>query len=105
MSFQPDFAGAADAVLDSLYTRLAEASDRFDFDVDMNEGALVIEFEAPRERFVISPNSAANQIWVSANVHSYKFDCTPEGFTLPSGQALDDLIAEAIRRRIPDFEY
>jgi len=105
MSSNQDYAHAAGAALDSLYARLADASNRFDFDVDMNQGALVIEFEEPHERFVVSPNSAVSQIWVSANVHSYKFDYTPEGFKLPTGQPLDELIAEAIRRRIPDFEY
>ena len=50
--------------------RLAAASDRFDFDSDINAGALTVEFEDPRERFVVSPNAPVRQIWVSANVKS-----------------------------------
>jgi CyaY protein len=95
-----------DAALEVLYDRLARASDEFDFDVDMNAGALTVEFEEPRERFVVSPNSPVRQIWVSAHVQSFKLDWDEgrQTFVLGStGQSLDELMAEAIRRRIPEF--
>lgn len=107
MLSEQDFQKNADAVLESLYSRLAEAASGYDFDVDMNAGALTVEFEEPRERFVVSPNSPVRQIWVSAHVQSFKFDWSPERgqFTLGStGQTLPEMMADAIRERIPEFE-
>jgi CyaY protein len=99
-----EFQQKSDAALSDLYSKLAEASDDFDFDVDMNGGALTVEFEEPRERFVVSPNSPVKQIWVSAHVQSFKFDWTGSEFALASGQTLEKMMAEAIRKRIPEFE-
>lgn len=106
MLTEQEFQQKADRALESLFNRLSNAAGDFDFDVDMNAGALSVEFEDPRERFVVSPNSPVRQIWVSAHVQSFKFDWSParEVFVLPaSGQTLDELMAEAIRKRIPDF--
>lgn len=99
-----EFQQRCDAALSALYSKLADASDDYDFDVDMNNGALTVEFEDPRERFVVSPNSPVKQIWVSAHVQSFKFDWNGAAFVLPSGQTLDQMMADAIRKRIPDFE-
>ena len=101
-----EFPQKSDQSLEALYARLADASEDFDFDVEMNNGALTVEFEEPRERFVVSPNSPVKQIWVSAHVQSFKFDWKPEAgaFVLPdSGKTLEQLMVEAIRKRLPDF--
>ncbi len=103
-----EFQNRASQTLEDLHARLTAAADEFDFDSDMNAGALVVEFEDPRERFVVSPNSPVKQIWVSAHVQSYKldWDSAREAFIYPgTGETLDDLIASAIRKRIPDFAY
>lgn len=99
-----EFQQHADAALSDLNNKLGAASDNFDFDVDMNNGALTVEFEDPRERFVVSPNSPVKQLWVSAHVQSYKFDWNGTAFVLASGQTLEQMMADAIRKRIPDFE-
>jgi iron donor protein CyaY len=99
-----EFQQKCDLCLESLYSSLARAADDFDFDVDMNNGALTVEFDDPPERFVVSPNSPVRQIWVSALVQSFKFDWNGADFVLPaSGQTLPALMAEVIRKRIPDF--
>ncbi|MBI4892065.1 MAG: iron donor protein CyaY [Acidobacteria bacterium] len=105
MLSDPEFQQLADQALTSLCSRLAEASDNFDFDVDMNNGALTVEFEDPPQRFVVSPNSPVKQIWVSAHVQSYKFDWNGTAFALPTGQTLDEMMGEAIRKLIPEFEF
>jgi frataxin-like iron-binding protein CyaY len=102
---ETDFPVAAAAALEALHERLVRATDDFDFDVDYHEGALVVEFEGPRERFIASPNTHSRQIWVSAHARSFKFSQTATGFVLPSGQSLDDMMADAIRRRIRNFAY
>ncbi len=68
---EQEFKKQADVALESLYKKLSAATDRYDFEPDFNAGALSIEFEEPKARFVISPNSPVRQIWVSA--HSKKF--------------------------------
>lgn len=96
----------SDESLTALYDRLAEASNDYEFDVEMNGGALTVEFEEPRERFVVSPNSPVRQIWVSAHVQSFKLDWNAErsAFVLPAtGESLEQLIAGAIAIRLPGF--
>ena len=101
-----DFQRLAGQALEAVSTRIGEAAGDWDFDVDLNQGALTIEFDDPRERFVASPNGPVRQIWISAHVKSYKLDWDDarQAFVLPSsGQTLEDLLVEAIRKRLPAF--
>lgn len=103
---EPEFQQRADAALQSLYNKLAAAADEFDFDVEMNAGALRVDFEDPPDRFVVSPNAPVRQIWVSAHVQSFKLDWNPErsAFVLPAtGESLEEMMAGAIRKHIPEF--
>ena len=101
-----EFQKRAEESITALYEKLGRASEDFDFDVEMDSGALTVEFEEPRERFVVSPNAPAGQIWVSAHVQSFKLDWD-EGrgaFVLAgTGESLEELIAGAIRQRLPEF--
>lgn len=71
---EQEFRTHADNALTALRRDLISAADDYGFEVDMNSGALVIEFEAPPGKFVISPNTPVRQIWVSAQSKSYKLD-------------------------------
>ena len=93
------FRQRADEALNGLYRALSDASDDYDFEVDFNAGALTIEFEEPPAKFVVSPNSPVKQIWVSANVRSYKLDWdeAEQDFVISStGQKLRSLMEDAI---------
>lgn len=99
---EQEFKTRADAALDSLYRKLSAAADRYDFEPDFNSGALSIEFEEPKARFVVSPNTPVRQIWVSAHSRSFKLDWdeTKQSFVLPeSKQTLDELIGSAIAQQ------
>lgn len=101
-----EFQQLSDESISALYEKLADASNDYEFDVEMNGGALTVEFEEPRERFVVSPNSPVRQIWVSAHVQSFKLDWDGErsAFVLPgTGESLEQLIVGAIVKRLPDF--
>jgi CyaY protein len=101
-----DFLRFSDEAIGALYAKLAEATNDYEFDVDMNGGALTVEFDDPPERFVISPNSPVRQIWVSAHVQSFKLDWNAErsAFVLAAtGETLEALIVAAIARRLPGF--
>lgn len=93
------FQRRADSALEHLNRALIPTSEEFDFDCDFNAGALTISFDDPPTRFVVSPNSPVHQIWVSANVKSYKleWDERRSEFVLAAtGQNLNELMAEAI---------
>ena len=107
MSGDQEFQDKAEVAVKALYKTLAHASEDYDFDVDITFGALTVEFEEPRERFVVSPNGPARQIWVSAHVQSFKLDWDDKrgAFVLArTGESLEELIAGAIRQRLPDFQ-
>ena len=98
-----EFQRLSDESISALYDKLARASNDYDFDVDMNGGALTVEFEEPRERFVVSPNSPVSQIWVSAHSKSFKLDWDPARsvFVLAgTGQSLAQLIGDAVGQQL-----
>lgn len=100
---EQDFQSKADAALNGLYRRLSAAADRYDFEPDFNAGALSIEFESPKARFVVSPQTPTRQIWVSARSKSFKLDWDQErnAFVLPeTAQMLDELIASEISEQM-----
>src|SRR5947209_16670984 len=97
-----EFKTQADAALEGLYKKLSAASDRYEFEPDFNAGALAIEFEEPKAKFVVSPNAPVRQVWVSAHSKSFKlaWDGSRQTFVLPeTNQSLDDLIASAISQQ------
>lgn len=100
---EQEFKTRAEAALQSLYKKLAVASEEYEFEPDFNAGALAIEFEEPKAKFVVSPNTPVRQIWVSAHSKSFKLDWDPakRAFVLPeNSQTLDDLIRSAIEQHI-----
>ena len=100
---EQQFKTRADAALESLYKRLSTASDRYDFEPDFNAGALAIEFEEPKAKFVVSPNTPVRQIWVSAHSRSFKLDWDDarNAFVLPdTKQSLEELIVAASSQQL-----
>ena len=90
------------AAMEALYRKLSAVSNRYEFEPDFNAGALTIEFEDSKTRFVVSPNAPVRQIWVSAHSKSFKlsWDAAKQVFGLPDGQNLDQLIAWAVTEQI-----
>jgi CyaY protein len=100
---EQDFRRKADDALNSLYRALNDAADDYGFEVDNQAGAISIEFDEPKGRFVISPNAPVRQIWVSAHSKSYKldWDAVENAFVYGSErQPLRKLVAGAISRQI-----
>lgn len=95
------FRRVADGALDSLFKALTRAGESFDFEADMNNGALTVEFDEPPGKFVVSPNAPVRQIWVSAHSKSFKLDWD-EGagtFTL-DGVTLTELMGQHISKQL-----
>ena len=100
---EQEFKNRADAALELLYKKLSAASDEFEFEPDFNSGALAVEFEEPKAKFVVSPNTPVRQIWVSAQSKSFKLDWdqSRQAFVLPdTHQTLNELMAAVIGQQI-----
>ena len=100
---EQEFKNRAETALDDLYRRLSAAAEDYDFEADFNAGALAIEFETPPAKFVVSPNSPVQQIWVSAHSKSFKLDWDPARsvFVLAgTGQSLAQLIGDAVGHQV-----
>jgi iron donor protein CyaY len=98
-----EFNKRADEALEALDQALNDAADEHGFEIDMQSGALTLEFEDPRARFVVSPNSAVRQIWVSALSKSFKldFDAKQNAFVLrETGQTLTELLSSVIGHQL-----
>jgi len=99
-----DFSKRSEQALNSLKQALIKAEENADFEVEDAGGAIHISFDDPPARFVISPNSAVNQIWISALSTSFKLDWSPEksDFVLPkTGESLKPLVARLINEQAP----
>ena len=98
-----DFRRQADAALESLKTSLIAAENDAEIEVEENAGALKISFEDPPATFVISPNSAVQQIWISALSTSFKLDWSADrnDFILQrTGESLKLLVSRLINQQL-----
>lgn len=89
--------------MNALYRSLSDAAEEHDFEVDQNAGTVTVEFEAPKAKFVVSPNTPVRQIWLSALTRSFKFDWNEArgAFVLAeSGLTLAQQMAAAISTQL-----
>ena len=100
---EQEFKNRSEQALQNLNKKLTAAADKYEFEPDFHAGALTVEFDDPRAKFVVSPNAPVLQIWVSAHSKSFKLDWEPgrNAFVWPeSEQTLDELMAWAISQHI-----
>lgn len=100
---EQDFRRKADAALEALKRSLVAAEDQADIEVEDQAGALQIAFEDPPARFVVSPQSATRQIWISALATSFKLDWSEAAgeFVLPkTGEHLKPLLQRLINQQL-----
>lgn len=100
---EQEFRRRADAALDALKRSLVAAEEQADIEVEDQAGALHISFEEPPARFVISPQAATRQIWISALSTSFKLDWSEAAneFVLPkTGEHLKPLVARLINEQL-----
>ena len=75
MLTEEDFRNKSAEAIDDLEERVIRVAEEHEFEVETGGGMLTLIFEEPApSRFIVSPNSPARQIWVSALSTSYKFD-------------------------------
>jgi CyaY protein len=89
-----EFRVKSDEALEDARDALLPLADEHEFEVELHNGVLNVEFEEPRDaKFVVSPNAPVRQIWVSAMSRSYKlaWDAGRSAFVL-DGEPLTDLL-------------
>ncbi len=100
---EQEFRRKADAALEALKSALIAAEEEAGIEVEEQAGALHIGFEEPPAKFVISPNSAARQIWISALSTSFKLDWSAAAgdFVLAkTGEQLKPLVGRLINEQL-----
>lgn len=89
--------------LEEAFSRLA---DERDLDIEVEGGVLSVTFEEGEPgKFIVSPNSSARQLWVSARVSSYKFDWSEDktAFVLSStNETIKDVMTRLAREQLAD---
>ena len=91
-----------DAAMENLKKKLIAAEDVADIEVEDQAGALHVSFD-DGSKFIISPNGAARQIWISALSTSFKLDWQEggQGFVMAkSGEGLSPLVARLINEKL-----
>lgn len=97
-----DFRKRADGALEALKKALVVAEESADLEVEDQSGALHVSFD-DGSRFVISPNAAVRQIWISALATSFKLDWSEaeQDFVLSkTGERLKVLVARLINQQL-----
>jgi CyaY protein len=98
-----EFRRKAETALEALKQSLLRAEDTADIEVEESAGALKVNFEGPPSTFVISPNSAVRQIWISALATSFKLDWSANAndFVLPkTGESLKAIVSRLINQQL-----
>ena len=100
---EQNFGRVAEDTIENLKRSLYEAEGEADFEAEDNAGALHIIFEEPPGKFIISPNSPARQIWISALSTSFKLDWSDErkDFILTkTGEGIKKLVNRLINQQL-----
>ena len=101
-----EFQSKAEAAIAELERAFANLADDRDIDLQVEGGVLSVTFEEGEPgKFIVSPNSSAKQVWVSARVSSFKFDWSADtnGFVLAGkGDSLKDVMARLTREQLGD---
>jgi len=82
----------AEQSMERLTRALYEVEEAAGFDVEERGGALHLTFDEPPGTFIISPNSAARQIWISALSTSFKMDWSDSYTDFVHGQSGEPLL-------------
>ena len=99
---EQEFRVKSDDSLEQTRRSLLPLADQEGFEVELQNGVLVLIFEEPSEtKFVVSPNAPVRQIWVSAMAKSYKLSWVAEhsSFEL-NGESLSALLERLINQFI-----
>jgi iron donor protein CyaY len=103
---EAEFVEQSESAITELEEAFGRLADDRDVDVEVEGGVLTVTFEEGEPgRFIVSPNSPARQLWVSARVSSFKFDWSEQAnsFVLAgTGEKLKDVMTRLTREQLHD---
>ncbi len=94
---------AIESVKKALIRAESQTENEGDFEVEEQNGVLNVVFEEPSAKFVITPNSPVQQIWISALSTSFKlnWDEVSATFVLPkTGESFYPLVVRLINEHL-----
>ena len=95
---ETEFQQKAEAAIRQLERDFGQLSEDRELDVELEGGVLSVTFEEGEPgKFIVSPNSSARQVWVSARVSSFKFDWSDEAGSFVLA-ATGETLKEVMRR-------
>jgi iron donor protein CyaY len=101
-----EFQTKSEAAINELEKAYGKLADERDIDVEVQGSVLSITFEEGEPgKFIVSPNSSAGQVWVSARVSSFKFDWSDEmnSFVLAgTGEAIKSVMQRLTQEQLGD---
>lgn len=105
MQDETEFRRVAEAAIEELKQHLIAREEEVEagFEVEEQGGVLMVLFEDPGGKFVVTPNMPMRQIWISALSTSFKLDWDAAGqrFVLPrTGEALIPLLDRLIEEHL-----
>jgi frataxin len=92
-----------DIAMETLKKTLIEREEEGGFEVEEQNGVLNILFEEPPGKFVITPNTPARQVWISALSTSFKLDWSEpaSNFVLAkTGETLPAVVDRVIKEHL-----
>ncbi len=98
-----NFRQKADLAIESLRKSLYDAEEAGGFEAEEQNGVLMVVFDDPPAKFVITPNAPVRQIWISALSTSFKLDWseTHNDFVMPNDNLpLKPLVARLINQHL-----
>jgi CyaY protein len=99
---ESEFQRNCDAALDRLNRALDVVAENYDVEILFQNGVLTIAVEDPNPgKIVITPQTPARQVWISAQSTSFKLDWSGGDFVLPSsGETLTELAGRLIGEQL-----
>jgi iron donor protein CyaY len=99
---ETEFRNESETALQRLNRSLGVVAEERDAEVLYQNGVLTVEFEEPTPgKMVISPNSPVRQIWISAQMRSFKLDWNGTAFMFsPTNESLDVLVGRLIGEQL-----
>ena len=99
---ETEFRNESEAALERLNRSLGVVAEEHDAEVLYQNGVLTIEIEEPNPgKMVISPNAPVRQIWISAQLRSFKLDWSGSAFVFsPTSESLDRLVGRLVGEQL-----
>jgi iron donor protein CyaY len=101
-----EFQTKSEAAINELEKAYANLAEERDIDVEVQGSVLSITFEEGEPgKFIVSANSSAGQVWVSARVSSFKFDWSDEAnaFVLAgTGESIKSVMQRLTQEQLGD---